>query len=267
MSVASGTVDDNDDASHRGARCSRGAVVHSWTTGPLLGFDTETTGVDPRHDRIVTAALVTRDARRTRQRTWLIDPGVEIPKAASAIHGITTDRARAEGAAPRDALEEIAAELVRAIGAGVPVVAYNACFDLTLLDHELARWHLPTLAERLGRAPAPVLDPLVIDRALDRGRAGTRKLGDLCQHYRVEVSENLHTAEVDVLATLELLDCLLRAFPELGARTLPDLHEWQRECHRDWATAFNARRADEGLPGVDLEWLPSVEEAAHVASV
>ena len=31
-----------------------------WFNGPLLGFDTETTGVDPRHDRLVTAALVFR---------------------------------------------------------------------------------------------------------------------------------------------------------------------------------------------------------------
>lgn len=261
MSVVSGTVDDIDDAA-RECGTPGGVDMHTWTAGPFLGFDTETTGVDPRHDRIVTAALVTRDARGTRQRTWLIDPGVDIPEPASAIHGVTTDRARAEGAAPRVALEEIAVELVRAVGAGVPVVAYNACFDLTLLEHELARWQLPTLAERLGRTPGPVLDPLVIDRALDRERAGTRKLVDLCGHYRVEVLESLHTAEVDVLATLRVLDCLLGAFPELGARTLPELHEWQRERHRDWATAFNARRAEEGLPGVDLEWLPSVESAA-----
>ena len=33
-----------------------------WFNGPLLGFDTETTGVDPRHDRLVTAALVFRPA-------------------------------------------------------------------------------------------------------------------------------------------------------------------------------------------------------------
>jgi len=261
MSVVSGTVEDIDDAA-REHGTPGGADMHTWTAGPFLGFDTETTGVDPHTDRIVTAALVTRDARGTRQRTWLIDPGVEIPAPASAIHGVTTDRARAEGAAPREALEEIAAALVRAFEDGVPVVAYNACFDLTLLEHELARWALPTLADRLGRAPSPVLDPLVIDRALDHDRVGTRKLGDLCGHYRVEVLESLHTAEVDVLATLQLLECLLGAFPELPARSLAELHEWQRGCHRDWATAFNARRAEEGLPGVDLEWLPSAEPAA-----
>ncbi|WP_454085432.1 exonuclease domain-containing protein [Georgenia sp. Marseille-Q6866] len=237
--------------------------MDTWTAGPFLGFDTETTGVDPRHDRIVTAALVTRDARGIRQRTWLVDPGVEIPEPASAIHGVTTDLARAEGAAPRVALEEIADQLVRAFEGGVPVVAYNACFDLTLLEHELARWQLPTLAERLGRTLGPVLDPLVIDRALDHERAGARKLVDLCGHYRVEVLESLHTAEVDVLATLQVLDCLLVAFPELGARDLADLHEWQRGHHRDWAARVNARRAAEGLdgPGIDLEWLPTVDRA------
>ena len=30
----------------------------TWSLGPLLGFDTETTGVDPSGDRLVTAALL-----------------------------------------------------------------------------------------------------------------------------------------------------------------------------------------------------------------
>lgn len=249
MSVPSGTVRDMDDGAPGG-----------WAHGPVLGFDTETTGVDVREDRIVTAALVRRDAAGTRQRTWLIDPGVEIPTVASDIHGITTEHARAEGAAPRVALGEIAGELVDAFRAGVPVVAYNASYDLTLLDHELVRWGLPTLAERLGRAPGPVLDPLVLDRALDRERPGARRLVDLCQHYRVEALARLHTAEVDVAATLEVLDCLVRAFPELPARSLAELHEWQRGCHREWAAELTAWRAENGRPGPgpEPEWLPAL---------
>ena len=77
-----------------------------WHDGPLVGFDTETTGVDVATDRIVTAAVVTRDATGTRARTWLIDPGVPIPPAATAVHGITTEQARTEGRAPRAALDE-----------------------------------------------------------------------------------------------------------------------------------------------------------------
>ena len=72
-------------------------VPSAWPFGPLLGFDTETTGVNPSHDRLVTAALIRRTERPIggdRQQlvtTWLADPGVEIPKAASAVHGVTTD--------------------------------------------------------------------------------------------------------------------------------------------------------------------------------
>src|SRR5690606_41295707 len=111
-----------------------------------------------------------------------------------------------------------AAARPRATAAGVPVVADTACCATRLLEHELTRWGLPTLTDRLGRAPGPVLDPLVVDRALDRERPGKRTLADLCRHYRVPTPRALHTAEVDVLATLDLLDRLLEAFPELGQR-------------------------------------------------
>ena len=40
-------------------------------------------------------------------------------------------------------------------------------FDLTILEYELARHGLTTLTDRLGRAPGPAIDPLVLDRALD----------------------------------------------------------------------------------------------------
>lgn len=230
-----------------------------WVEGTFLGFDTETTGVDPQRDRIVTAAVVVRGPGGPRQRTWLLDPGVEIPAAASEIHGITTDHARAEGAPPRQALEELAGELAAAMAGGTPVVAYNACFDLTLLDHELTRWQLPTLADRLGHPAGPVLDPLVLDRALDRMRPGKRRLIDLCRHYGVGALDQLHAAEADVRATLDVLRCLLTAFPELAGQSLAELHELQRTWHREWAQDFNTWRAGRGYPGpgVDVEWLPS----------
>ena len=157
----------------------------SWTDGPLLGFDTETTGVDVDHDRIVTAALVRRDASGTHVRSWLIDPGVPIPDAAAAIHGVSTEHARTHGRPPREALEEIATDLAEALRGGVPVVAYNASFDLCLLDAELRRHRLKTLPDRLCSDARPVIDPLVLDRAEDRLRRGKRKLVDLCGYYQV----------------------------------------------------------------------------------
>ncbi|GGM12797.1 exonuclease domain-containing protein [Promicromonospora citrea] len=222
----------------------------TWIHRPLLGFDTETTGVDVAGDRIVTAALVLRTPGvGTDVRTWLMDPGVEIPREASAIHGIPTEHARAHGVAPREALEEIAAQLAYHLADGVPVVAYNAAFDLSLLDAELLRHGLKTLPQRLGRPVEPVIDPLVIDRWLDRYRPGKRRLGDLAQWYGVVSEGDLHTAEVDVLATLDLLEAMARRFPQLARMPLTDLHQQQIGAHRQWAVSVNAWRRDQGLTG------------------
>lgn len=226
------------------------------TDGPLLGFDTETTGVNPFHDRIVTAALVGRGPHGTEQRTWLIDPGVEIPEQAAAIHGISTEHAREHGVEPARALAEIAAELTAAFKHRVPVVAFNAAFDLTIIERELERHGLSTISERLGTPLAPVVDPLVLDRALDRYRPGKRKLVDLCEVYGVADAGQLHTADVDVAATLDVLAKQAERHPELAAQDLAQLHLWQAGQHRAWASGFNKWRQSKGLegPGASLDW-------------
>jgi DNA polymerase-3 subunit epsilon len=228
----------------------------SWTDGPLLGFDTETTGVDVDTDRIVTAALVRRDASGTHVRSWLINPGIPIPDAAAAIHGVSTEHARTHGRPPREALEEIAADLAEALRGGVPVVAYNAAFDLCLLDAELRRHRLKTLPDRLCSDARPVIDPLVLDRAEDRLRQGKRKLVDLCGYYQVVESGNLHTADVDVVATLDVLERIVGRFPHLATLDLDTLHEYQSTAHQAWAESFNAWRAEQGFdgPGASDVW-------------
>ena len=72
-------------------------------------------------------------------RNWLVDPGIEIPGKAAEIHGITTEIAQAEGMSPAPVIAEICEELIRAADGQVPIVAFNACFDLTLLDRECRR--------------------------------------------------------------------------------------------------------------------------------
>ncbi|MCL2466119.1 MAG: exonuclease domain-containing protein [Micrococcales bacterium] len=214
-------------------------MTRSWWPGPLLGFDTETTGVDVTGDRIVTAALVRRDADGTHTRNWLLNPGVEIPAIAVAIHGVTTDQARTQGTAPGQALDEIADTLVTALRQDIPVVAFNARFDLRLLDAELTRHELPTLPDRLGHPVRPVLDPLILDRALDPDRHGPRTLGDLCHLYDVPTG-SLHTADADVIATLDLLAHLVTRHPTLATTDLHTLHDQQRTWAQTWHEAFLA---------------------------
>ncbi|MCA1943131.1 MAG: 3'-5' exonuclease, partial [Yonghaparkia sp.] len=79
----------------------------------LAVFDLETTGVDVRTARIVTACVAVLDASGAvvARRDWLADPGVEIPEGAAAIHGITTERARAEGRPAAEVVAEVVGEL------------------------------------------------------------------------------------------------------------------------------------------------------------
>lgn len=220
----------------------------TWIEQTMVGFDTETTGISTDHDRIVTAAVITRTGDDVTARTWLIDPGVEIPARATEVHGITTERARAEGARPADALEEIAGILAGAMAAGFPVVAFNAQYDLSILEAELARHGLASLASRLpGGAIAPVVDPLVLDRHLDRWRRGKRKLIDMCATYGVTVvADDLHAADADVLATLDVLRAIAGRYPAVADAQLADLHSQQVEAHRVWATEFAAYLRSKG---------------------
>ncbi|MEX0914031.1 MAG: DNA polymerase III subunit epsilon, partial [Demequina sp.] len=141
--------------------------------------------------------------------------------------------------------------------AGFPVVAFNAAYDLSILEAELRRHGLPTLASRLDTPDVrPVVDPLVLDRHLDRYRKGKRKLIDMCATYAVAVDgEDLHAADADVLATLEVVQAMARAYPALGEVSLTDLHDQQISAHRAWAENFRAWLTSKGR----TDDLPSVE--------
>lgn len=217
------------------------ADVSSWIDRPLLGFDTETTGTSVTQDRIVTVALVHSvgpGRENETVATWLIDPGMPIPEGAQAVHGISTEHAAQHGMAPADALEEVAAILAEALGKDIPVVAYNGGFDLAILENELRRNSLPTLAERLGHDIAPVIDPLVIDRGVDRYRKGKRKLVDLIGVYGIEQDGRLHTADVDVSGTLDVLRAMVTKHPRLAQTELDALFQQQMQWHREWAENF-----------------------------
>jgi len=167
-------------------------------------WDTETTGPNPLEDRIVTAAFIVRTpGAEDRIFTWLINPGVPIPKDASDIHGVDDAKAQADGADPKTALDEIASYLAHAIGQGMPVIAFNHSFDWSILHYDLLRNGLPTMAERVGSGPLPLIDPHVIDKEFFkyvRGQ-GNRKLKPTAERYNVALND-WHTAEADALAAL-----------------------------------------------------------------
>ncbi len=239
----------------------------SWHTGRLAAFDIETTGIDPTRDRIVTAAVsVVGGGQPSEHRSWLVDPGIEIPAGATAVHGITNERARAEGQDPREAVEEITAALAEQLRGGVPVIAFNARFDLTILDREAHRHECQALVDRVGgESGMLVIDPHVLDKQFDRFRRGKRTLGAVCEHYRVPFDE-AHAAGADALAAARLAYRLGSTVEELRDLDLPALHReqisWAAEQAASLQDYFQRQGRNEHVEGA---W-PVIPEALPQAA-
>lgn len=231
----------------------------AWWKEPLATLDTETTGVDPEQDRVVTAVLDVYDADGTQLESLslLLDPGIEIPQSATDVHGISTDKARGEGVDPITGLSMLSVAIQDVWERQIPLVVYNAPFDLTLLDREFRR-HLNTPLTLAG----PVIDPLVIDKQVDRfvRGAGQRKLGPTCTRYGVQITD-WHTAEADAYAAQAVARRMGEKHHTLMPSTLHDLWRWQVSLRRDQAADLEQYFArvgetnDDGTPIViDGQW-------------
>lgn len=230
----------------------------SWHTGPMTGFDLESTGTDPETDRIVTACVVTCGlAVGTDSRTWLADPGIDIPAEATAVHGISTEKARADGRPAAEVVADLVRALAEAVEVGQPIVIMNAAFDLTMLDREARRHGVKSLTDLVGDR-LNVLDPRVLDKKIDRFRRGGGTLADLCAHYRVRL-DGAHSADADALAACRVVWRIRQQEPALVESSLADLHEkqadWAREQAEGLAEYFARTPGKEHLAaGVRTDW-------------
>ena len=220
--------------------------MHQWTQNSLLSFDLETTGLNPLEDRIVQAAVVLIAADGTvSDESWdgIVNPGVQIPPAASNIHGITTERAQLEGVAPVDALRRIARLIDEAVEAGVPMVIYNAPFDWPFVLAETQRHGV------IIRRP-DIIDPLVIDRAMDRHRRGSRKLEAVAAHYGCNLLQ-AHDARSDAIAAAAIVRAQGARYADVGAVALDALQPLQAKWHAEHAQSLSqhlGKPIDPGWP-------------------
>ena len=195
----------------------------SWATS-LAVFDLETTGLDLTEARIVTACAVTIDEQGQvtgSNNEWLADPGIEIPEAASNVHGVTTEIARARGRKSKEVVSEILETLRGFFKEGVPVVAYNAPYDFSILHHEAIRNGLEPLSD-----PRPIIDPLVLDKFVDQYRSGKRTLQVAASVYGVPLSD-AHNATADAIAAGKVAQAIARRHSAKLPADVFELHDAQ----------------------------------------
>ena len=199
----------------------------------MLGFDLETTGVD-RFNDVPASYVLVRVVDGVVRTSWsgLVDPGREIPLDATAVHGITSERAYTEGMPLTVAVALLCDAIVAASARGVPLTGMRLDYDLTLLDTQAKTLGARGILDR-GWC-GPVLDVAVLDRHFDPERPGRRTLVDLCAQYGID-NARAHDASADAIAAVEVLFTLTAGCEELRSADLAVLHRSQIDWHREWS--------------------------------
>lgn len=207
---------------------------------PFIVLDLETTGVDVTTDVPVQSyvgVFSSEDMSRPlaeQELIWNTPPHLQDnADEAAKIHGITP-RLSSLGvsqesgiAALSDFIRRIQLDYTDGKDYGLPIVAYNAAFDLSMLyavaKRSLNVRILPFFERQL------VLDPFVLDKQLDKWRKGKRTLSAVARHYGCaseEQLENAHDARMDCRITANLLVEIVEKY-RLYKDPLPRLHRIQ----------------------------------------
>ena len=104
----------------------------------VLILDTETTGLDKAAE-VIEVAVIDTLGQPVFEALCLPQSTVEIPRAASAIHGLTRKYLEENGARPWPQVHE---ELVEVLKPAKTVLAYNVEFDKRLLEQTSRRYRL-----------------------------------------------------------------------------------------------------------------------------
>ncbi|MBK4139728.1 3'-5' exonuclease [Corynebacterium macginleyi] len=208
----------------------------------MLAFDLETTSANPKEARIVTSALVRIDGRDVQKVEHLADPGIDIPQAATDVHGITTEKAQAEGRPHEEVLQDTVDAIKAAWEDGLTLIVYNAAFDLTVLRSLTGDFTVT----------GTVFDPYVIDRVSDKWRKGKRTLGAVCEHYGVELG-SAHEATADALAAARVAWKQVRQhYPNLAQMDDNELMEFQAVKWYEDRIAFKKYLEGKGRDASDV---------------
>jgi DNA polymerase-3 subunit epsilon len=189
----------------------------------FTAFDIETTGLEPKQDRIVEFGAVKFDRRGLICRySVLINPGIPMPEEAGRVNGITS-----EMLAGKPSLEQVFPDFLRVVKDTV-IIAHNTPFDMGFVNEQLRILYaagqkrdagggrgslLPGLenekeaVEFVWPPPFPALpnriaDTLVLARRIFPDRKGY-KLQELAAALNLDV-KHAHRAEDDARICMEL---------------------------------------------------------------
>lgn len=162
-------------------------------------IDCETTGLDPKADKIIEVAAVSFNMSEVfGEFGTLIDPECPIPETSIAIHHITQDMV-----AGQPTIAKVLPDVLKFIGRGI-IVGHGVGFDIELLVNASQRAGIPcTLTNNR------FLDTLRMARLY--GESPTNSLEQLRKHFNIE-AEGAHRAMSDVIVNMEVFKYLAKRY-------------------------------------------------------
>jgi len=168
---------------------------------PICFFDLETTGIDITKDRIVEISILKVYPNGNKEsKTWLVNPTIPIPKAASDVHGITDERVAGE-----PTFKELAKQI------------HNMIKDSDLAGYNSDRFDIPLLAEEMLRAEVDfdLRNRVSVDVQTIFHKMEQRTLSAAYKFYCGKDLIDAHTASADTNATYEILKAQLDRYDSL----------------------------------------------------
>lgn len=171
-------------------------------TRPLVFIDLETTGTNLAHDRIVEIAIIRLAPDGNRQvKRKLINPQMPIPPVVTELHGITDEMVK-----DAPTFKQVANEVKQFIE-HCDLAGYNSNrFDIPLLMEEFLKAGL-----EFDMGQSKLVDVQKVFHMMEQ-----RTLSAAYKFYCDKILDGAHSAEVDALATLEVLEAQVDRYPQLG---------------------------------------------------
>lgn len=171
-------------------------------THTFVCIDCESTGLDPKQDRIIEVAAMKFTLDETLdQFESLIDPQVTIPQASIAIHHITQEMV--EG---KPTIDQVLGSVFELIG-NHPIIGHGIQYDIEILAHHAERCNIPCTIRK-----NPSFDTLRLARLY--GQSPTNSLEMLRQHFNI-AEEGAHRAMSDVVVNIQVFKKLSQQFRTL----------------------------------------------------
>lgn len=165
-------------------------------------IDCETTGLDPKEDRVIEVACVVFNQKEILNSfESLVNPERPIPEESTKIHNITDEMVRKS-----PTLDKILPTVIQMVGS-YPIVGHGIGFDVQLMI-EGANRH--AIAHSLDKNT--LIDTLRLARLY--GNSPTNALDMLRHHFNIE-AQGAHRAMGDVLVNVQVFFQLVRKFKTL----------------------------------------------------